>query len=57
MIGFIDTLYAPFRTTDNYSAIADLQTSGFTVTHAQGLSAFASRILATDFITALTVTV
>jgi hypothetical protein len=34
MIGFIDTLYAPFRTTDNYSPIADLQTSGFIVTHA-----------------------
>jgi hypothetical protein len=35
-------------TTDNYSAIADLHTSQFTVTHALGFSVFTSRILATD---------
>jgi hypothetical protein len=50
-IGFIDTLYTPFGTTDNYSAIADLRTLQFTVTHALGFSVFTSRILATDFIT------
>jgi hypothetical protein len=31
-----------------YSAIADLHTSQFTVTHTLGFSVFASRILATD---------
>jgi hypothetical protein len=31
MIGFIDTLYTLFGTTGNYSAIADLHTSQFTV--------------------------
>jgi hypothetical protein len=45
---FIDTLYPPLGTTSNYSAIADLHTSEFTVTHALGLSVFTSRILATD---------
>jgi hypothetical protein len=38
MIGFIDTLYTPFGTTVNYSPIADLHTSQFTVTHALGYS-------------------
>jgi hypothetical protein len=48
MIGFIDTLYTPVGTTINYSAIADLHTLQFTVTHALGYSVFTSRILATD---------
>jgi hypothetical protein len=48
MIGFIDTLYIPLGTTGNYSAIADLHTLQFTVTHALGFSIFTSRILATD---------
>jgi hypothetical protein len=30
IIGFIDTLYTPLGTTDNYSAIADLHTLQFT---------------------------
>jgi hypothetical protein len=33
MIEFIDTLYTPLGTTGNYSAIADLHTLQFTVTH------------------------
>jgi hypothetical protein len=33
VIGFIDTLYTPLGTTGNYSAIADLHTLQFTVTH------------------------
>jgi hypothetical protein len=44
MIGFIDTLYTPLGTTDNYSAIADLHTLQFTVTHALVFSVFTSRI-------------
>jgi hypothetical protein len=36
MIGFIDTLYIPLVTASNYSAIADLHTLQFTVTHALG---------------------
>jgi hypothetical protein len=48
MIGFIDTLYNHFGSTRNYSAIADLRTLQFTVTHALGFSVFTSRILATD---------
>jgi hypothetical protein len=47
-IGFIDTLYTQIGTTGNYSAIADLHTLQFTVTHALGFSIFISRILATD---------
>jgi hypothetical protein len=47
-IGFNDTLYTSLGTTGNYSAIADLHTLQFTVTHALGFSAFTSRILATD---------
>jgi hypothetical protein len=48
MIEFIDTLYTVLGTTENYSAIADLYTLQFTVTHALGFSVFTSRILATD---------
>jgi hypothetical protein len=48
MIGFIDTLFTQLGTTGNYSAIADLHTLQFTVTHALGFSVFISRILATD---------
>jgi hypothetical protein len=48
MIGFIDTLYTPLGTKSNYSAISDLHTLRFTVTHALGFSVFAIRILATD---------
>jgi hypothetical protein len=33
MIGFIDRLYTPLRTTRNYSAIAELHTLQFAVTH------------------------
>jgi hypothetical protein len=36
MIGFIDTLYTPLGTVNNYSAITDLHTLQFTVTHALG---------------------
>jgi hypothetical protein len=36
-----------------YSAIADLHTSEFTVTHTLGFSVFTSRILATDFNTVI----
>jgi hypothetical protein len=52
--GFIDHLYTPFRTTGNYSAIADLHTLQFTVTHTHThihtlvFSVFTSRILVTD---------
>jgi hypothetical protein len=49
MIGFIGTLYIQLGTTGSYSAIADLHTLQFTVTHALGFSVFTSRILATDF--------
>jgi hypothetical protein len=48
MIGFIDTLYTVLGTRGNYSAIADLHTLQFNVTHALGFSVFISRILATD---------
>jgi hypothetical protein len=34
MIGFIDALFTHLGTTSNYSAIADLHTLQFTVTHA-----------------------
>jgi ethanolamine utilization microcompartment shell protein EutS len=49
MIGFIDTLYTPLLITGNYSAIANLRTLQFTVTHTLGFSFCSSRILATDF--------
>jgi hypothetical protein len=48
MIGFIDNLYIQLGTTGNYSAIADLNTLQFTVTHSLGISDFTSRMLATD---------
>jgi hypothetical protein len=51
MIGFIDTLYTPLGSTGNYSAIADLHTSRYTVTHTLRFSVFTSRILVTDFYT------
>jgi 3-deoxy-D-arabino-heptulosonate 7-phosphate (DAHP) synthase class II len=47
MIGFIDTLDTVLGTTGNYSAIADLHTLQFTVTHALGFSVFTSHIQAT----------
>jgi hypothetical protein len=50
MIGFIDTLYIQFGTAGNYSAIADLQTLQFTVTHVLGFSVFTSRILVPDLL-------
>jgi hypothetical protein len=53
MIEFIDTLFTQPGTTGNYSAIADLHTSRFTVTHALGFSVFTSRVLATDLIVSL----
>jgi hypothetical protein len=37
-IGFIDTVYTPLEITGNYSAIADLHTLQFTVTHTRVLS-------------------
>jgi hypothetical protein len=55
MIGFLDTLYTPFGTTGNWSAITDLRTLQFTVTHALGFTVFTSRILATGLYS-LTVT-
>jgi hypothetical protein len=48
MIGFIGTLYVSLRSTLKYSAIADLHTLQFTVTHTLVSSVFTSRILATD---------
>jgi hypothetical protein len=49
MVGFIAPYtFIPLGTTDNYSAIADLHTSQFTVTHALRFSVSTSRILATD---------
>jgi hypothetical protein len=45
MIGFIDTQLV---ITGNYSAIANLRTLEFTVTHALEFSAFTSRILVTN---------
>jgi hypothetical protein len=48
MIGFIDTLYTPLGTIGNYSAIADLHTSQFTVTHTLVFSVFTSHILVTS---------
>jgi hypothetical protein len=50
MIGFLGTLYTVLWTTGNYSAIADLLTLYFTVTHALWLSVFTSRILVTDLL-------
>jgi hypothetical protein len=53
MIEFIDTLYTPLGTTRNYSAIVDLHTLKFAVTHTLGFAVFTSRILATDFNTVI----
>jgi hypothetical protein len=46
-------LYAELLTPSDYSAIADLHTLQFTVTHTLGFSVFKSRILATDFNTVI----
>jgi hypothetical protein len=52
MIGFIDTLYKhTTRRYKQYSAITDLHTFQFTVTHSLGISVSSSRILAKDLIT------
>jgi hypothetical protein len=50
-IWFIDTLYTPFWTTGNYSAIAILHTLQFTVKHKcpQFVTLSTSRFLVTDF--------
>jgi hypothetical protein len=48
MIGFIDTLFTQLGTTGNYSAIADLHTLQFTMTHALLFTVLTSRILVTD---------
>jgi hypothetical protein len=48
MLGFTDTLFTQLGTTGSYSAISNLHTLQFTVTHALGFSVFTSRILATD---------
>jgi hypothetical protein len=44
-------IHSQLGTTGNYSAIPDLHTLQFTVTHSRGFSDFTSRILTTDFIT------
>jgi hypothetical protein len=50
MIGFIDTflIHSQLGTTGNYSAISDLHTFQFSVTHTLGFSVFISRVLAMD---------
>jgi hypothetical protein len=48
MIGFIALVHSTLNY-KKYSAVADLHTVQFTVTHARGFSIFTSRILATDF--------
>jgi hypothetical protein len=48
VIEFIDTIFTKLGTIGNYSAVADLHTLQFTVTHALRFSVFTSRILATD---------
>ena len=48
LTGFIDTLYIKLRTTDSYSAIADLHTSQFIVAYISGFLFITSRILTTD---------
>jgi hypothetical protein len=40
MLGFIDTLFTQLGITLNYSAVADLHTLQFTVTHALGLKSY-----------------
>jgi hypothetical protein len=44
----INILFIQLGTRSCYSAISDLRTLQFTVTHAVGFSIFTSRILATD---------
>jgi hypothetical protein len=48
MIGFISTSVTISLNYNQYSAIADLHTSQFTVAHALGFSVSTSRLLATD---------
>jgi hypothetical protein len=48
MIGFISTSVTLYLNYNQYSAIADLHTFQFTVSHALGFSVFTSRLLATD---------
>jgi hypothetical protein len=48
MIRCSDTLYAQLVTTINYSVIAGIHTSHFTITHTLAFSVFTSRVLATD---------
>jgi hypothetical protein len=43
------TLHTVLGTAGIYSAIADLHTLQFTITHTLGFSVFTSRMLATDF--------
>jgi hypothetical protein len=52
VIGFIALLHST-RNYKLYSAIADLHTLQFTITHILGFSVFTIRILATDFNTAI----
>jgi hypothetical protein len=47
-LDIFDLIHSQLGTTGNYSAIADLHTLQFTVTHVPGFSDFTSRILATD---------
>jgi hypothetical protein len=48
MIGFISILITASLNYSQYSDIADLHTSQFTVAHALGFSVFTSRLLVTD---------
>jgi hypothetical protein len=48
MIGFIHSFLRSTRIYKHYSAIVDLYTFQFTITHALGFSVFTSRILVTD---------
>jgi hypothetical protein len=45
VIGFIDTLYTPHGTTGSFSAVADLHTLQFTVTHTHTLVSSVSHTL------------
>jgi hypothetical protein len=53
MIGFVDHLHRSLGATSNYSAIADLHTLHFAVTHTIFFSDFTSRILETYFNTGI----
>jgi hypothetical protein len=48
MIGFISTSVTISRNYNQYSAVVDLHTFQFTVTHALGFSVSTSRLLAID---------